>query len=81
MKAAPRTEAWNAAILISFAAITILPIVGIVLLSLQPGDAPLSGFDLPEGNVHSPNERLLVRYIPLGVQTSREVLARFASLR
>jgi acetylornithine deacetylase/succinyl-diaminopimelate desuccinylase-like protein len=41
----------------------------------------LSGFDLPEGNVHSPNERLLVRYIPLGVQTSREVLARFASLR
>jgi raffinose/stachyose/melibiose transport system permease protein len=48
VKAAPRTEAWNAAILISFAAITILPIVGIVLLSLQPGDAPLSGFDLPD---------------------------------
>ena len=41
----------------------------------------LSGFDLPEGNVHSPNERLLVRYIPLGVQTSRELLTRFASLR
>ena len=40
----------------------------------------LSGFDLPEGNVHSPNERLLVRYIPLGVQTSRELLTRFASL-
>jgi hypothetical protein len=41
----------------------------------------LSGFDLPEGNVHSPNERLLVRYIPLGVQTSRELLTRFAELR
>ena len=46
--AAPRTEAWNAAILISFAAITVLPIVGIVLLSLQPEHAPLSGFELPD---------------------------------
>jgi len=41
----------------------------------------LSGFDLPEGNVHSPNERLLVRYVPLGVEAARETLARFAALR
>jgi len=41
----------------------------------------LSGFDLPEGNVHSPNERLLVRYLPLGVEAARETLAGFAALR
>jgi acetylornithine deacetylase/succinyl-diaminopimelate desuccinylase-like protein len=41
----------------------------------------LSGFDLPEGNVHSPNERLLVRYIPLGVAAAREMLQRFGELR
>lgn len=41
----------------------------------------LSGFDLPEGNVHSPNERLLVRYVPLGVEAARETLAGFAALR
>jgi acetylornithine deacetylase/succinyl-diaminopimelate desuccinylase-like protein len=41
----------------------------------------LSGFDVPEGNVHSPNERLLLRYIPLGVAAARETLLAFASLR
>ena len=41
----------------------------------------LSGFDLPEGNVHSPNERLLARYVPLGVETARELLTALASLR
>lgn len=48
MTAAPRTEAWNAAILVSFGVITVLPIVGIVLLSLQSGDGPVSGFELPD---------------------------------
>lgn len=48
MTAAPRTEAWNAVILVSFAVITVLPIVGIVLLSLQSGDGPVSGFELPD---------------------------------
>jgi raffinose/stachyose/melibiose transport system permease protein len=46
--AAPKSEAWNAAILASFAVITVLPIVGIVLLSLQSGDGPVSGFELPD---------------------------------
>ena len=40
----------------------------------------LSGFDVPEGNIHSPNERLLVRYIPLGVAAARETLLAFADL-
>jgi acetylornithine deacetylase/succinyl-diaminopimelate desuccinylase-like protein len=40
----------------------------------------LSGFALPDANVHSPNERLLVRYIPLGVAAARETLLAFAEL-
>jgi acetylornithine deacetylase/succinyl-diaminopimelate desuccinylase-like protein len=40
----------------------------------------LSGFDLPEGNIHSPNERLLERYVPLGVAAARETLLAFAVL-
>ncbi|HEX5469748.1 MAG TPA: M20/M25/M40 family metallo-hydrolase [Gaiellaceae bacterium] len=41
----------------------------------------LSGFALPGANVHSPNERLLARYIPLGVAAARETLVAFAALR
>ena len=48
MTAAPRTGIWSFALLASFAALTVLPIVGIVLLSLQPAEAPISGFELPE---------------------------------
>ena len=40
----------------------------------------LSGFDVPEGNVHAPNERLLVRYLPLGVAAARETLLAFRAL-
>lgn len=40
----------------------------------------LSGFALPDANVHSPNERLLVRYVPLGVAAARETLVAFAEL-
>jgi acetylornithine deacetylase/succinyl-diaminopimelate desuccinylase-like protein len=43
--------------------------------------AILTGFNLPEGNIHSPNERLLVRYLPLGVAAARETLLAFAALR
>jgi raffinose/stachyose/melibiose transport system permease protein len=46
--AASRTEPWNTAILVSFAVITVLPIVGIALLSLQSGHGPVSGFELPD---------------------------------
>ena len=41
----------------------------------------LSGFGLPESNIHSPNERMLVEYIPLGVETAKEVYRALAELR
>jgi acetylornithine deacetylase/succinyl-diaminopimelate desuccinylase-like protein len=40
----------------------------------------LSGFALPGANIHSPNERLLARYVPLGVAAARETLTAFADL-
>ncbi len=40
----------------------------------------ITGFDLPEGNIHSPNERLLVEHIPLGIAAARELFAAFAEL-
>jgi acetylornithine deacetylase/succinyl-diaminopimelate desuccinylase-like protein len=40
----------------------------------------LSGFSLPNANMHSPNERLLMRYVPLGVETAREVLVALGNL-
>ena len=40
----------------------------------------LSGFALPGANMHSPNERLLARYIPLGVAAARETLVALAEL-
>ena len=40
----------------------------------------VTGFDLPEGNLHSPNERLLVEHIPLGVAASRELFTALAGL-
>jgi acetylornithine deacetylase/succinyl-diaminopimelate desuccinylase-like protein len=40
----------------------------------------VSGFDLPEGNLHSPNERFLVEHIPLGVAAARELFTSFAGL-
>jgi acetylornithine deacetylase/succinyl-diaminopimelate desuccinylase-like protein len=40
----------------------------------------LSGFALPESNIHSPNERLLAEYLPLGVEVSRELFRSLAKL-
>jgi acetylornithine deacetylase/succinyl-diaminopimelate desuccinylase-like protein len=40
----------------------------------------VTGFDLPEGNLHSPNERLLVEHIPLGVAAARELFTSLAGL-
>jgi acetylornithine deacetylase/succinyl-diaminopimelate desuccinylase-like protein len=40
----------------------------------------LTGFGVPGSNVHSPNERLLARYIPLGVAAARETLLAFGDL-
>jgi acetylornithine deacetylase/succinyl-diaminopimelate desuccinylase-like protein len=40
----------------------------------------LTGFGLPESNVHSPNERFLVRYFDAGVNTAAELYTAFAEL-
>lgn len=40
----------------------------------------VSGFDLPEGNVHAPNERLLLEYMPLGIAAARELFLAFKDL-
>jgi len=40
----------------------------------------LTGFSLPGANIHSPNERLLVEYVPLGVETARALLCGLANL-
>jgi acetylornithine deacetylase/succinyl-diaminopimelate desuccinylase-like protein len=41
----------------------------------------LTGFALPDANIHSPNERLAARYVPLGVAAARETLLAFGGLR
>jgi acetylornithine deacetylase/succinyl-diaminopimelate desuccinylase-like protein len=41
----------------------------------------LSGIALPESNIHSPNERVLLEYLPLGVNLSRELYTRLAALK
>ncbi len=41
----------------------------------------VTGFDVPEGNIHSPNERLLVEYVPLGIAAARELYSALAGLR
>jgi acetylornithine deacetylase/succinyl-diaminopimelate desuccinylase-like protein len=40
----------------------------------------ITGFGLPDSQVHSPNERLLVEYIPLGIAAARELLLAFKDL-
>ena len=40
----------------------------------------LSGIALPESNIHSPNERILLEYLPLGVEIARELYTRLAAL-
>jgi acetylornithine deacetylase/succinyl-diaminopimelate desuccinylase-like protein len=40
----------------------------------------VTGFDLPQGNIHSPNERLLVEHVPLGVAAAQELFTGLARL-
>jgi len=40
----------------------------------------ITGFALPESNIHSPNERLLAEYVPLGLETARELYKRLGEL-
>jgi len=40
----------------------------------------VTGFAVPGANAHSPNERLLVDYLPLGIDAARELFKRFSEL-
>jgi acetylornithine deacetylase/succinyl-diaminopimelate desuccinylase-like protein len=41
----------------------------------------LTGFALPDSNIHSPNENLLAEYLPLGVRAAAELYRSFGSLK
>ncbi|HMI98847.1 MAG TPA: M20/M25/M40 family metallo-hydrolase [Gaiellaceae bacterium] len=53
-----------------------------VMSALEKKGIPtiLTGFDLPEGNIHSPNERLRVEHITLGVAAAKELYVSLAKL-
>lgn len=55
-----------------------LPIVP--ALSERGIPAIITGFSLPDANIHSPNERLLAEYVPLGIATARAMFEEFAAL-
>jgi len=40
----------------------------------------LTGFALPDSNIHSPNENLLTEYLPLGVKAASELYKAFGEL-
>jgi acetylornithine deacetylase/succinyl-diaminopimelate desuccinylase-like protein len=40
----------------------------------------ITGFGLPDSQVHSPNERLVADYVPLGIKSARELYLAFAAL-
>ncbi|MBA2462534.1 MAG: M20/M25/M40 family metallo-hydrolase [Actinobacteria bacterium] len=53
-----------------------------IMPALQDKGIPtiLTGFALPESNVHSPNERMLVEFFPRGIDTIRELYRRLGDL-
>jgi acetylornithine deacetylase/succinyl-diaminopimelate desuccinylase-like protein len=42
--------------------------------------AIVTGFALPDAQIHSPNERLVADYVPLGIATAREVFRELAAI-
>ena len=42
--------------------------------------AVVSGFDVPSGNVHAPNERMLVSHLALSVAAARELFSSLVAL-
>ena len=40
----------------------------------------VTGFATSESNIHSPNERLLAEYLPLGIETAKELFRSFSTL-
>jgi len=40
----------------------------------------LTGFSLPDSNIHSPNEQMEVEYLPKGIEAAQELFRSFAEL-
>ena len=40
----------------------------------------ITGFGLPDSQIHSPNERLVAAYVPLGIAAARELFLAYAAL-
>ena len=40
----------------------------------------ITGFSLPNANIHSPNESMLVEYVPLGIAAAKALLQEFSAL-
>jgi acetylornithine deacetylase/succinyl-diaminopimelate desuccinylase-like protein len=40
----------------------------------------ITGFSLPDSNIHSPNERMLADYVPLGIATARALYEEFSKI-
>jgi acetylornithine deacetylase/succinyl-diaminopimelate desuccinylase-like protein len=40
----------------------------------------ITGFSLPDANIHSPNERLRTEYLPLGIAAARALFEELAGL-
>jgi acetylornithine deacetylase/succinyl-diaminopimelate desuccinylase-like protein len=40
----------------------------------------ISGFALPDANIHSPNERLLAEYVPLGIEAAKALFEELRAL-
>ena len=55
-----------------------LPIVPALVDKVIP--TVVTGFATPESSIHSPNERLLAEYMPLGIETAKELYRRLAAL-
>jgi acetylornithine deacetylase/succinyl-diaminopimelate desuccinylase-like protein len=52
----------------------------VAALSARRIPALVTGFGLPDSNIHSPNERLPAEYLPLGVDTAIELFRRLGTL-
>jgi acetylornithine deacetylase/succinyl-diaminopimelate desuccinylase-like protein len=55
-----------------------LPIVA--ALSDRAIPTIVTGFSLPDANIHAPNERLLAEYVPLGIAAARALFEELAAL-
>jgi acetylornithine deacetylase/succinyl-diaminopimelate desuccinylase-like protein len=52
----------------------------VAALSARDIPALVTGFGLPDSNIHSPNERIPTEYLPLGVDTALELFRRLGTL-